>query len=379
MTPFKRGEFYYIDLRPEGYPHRLALSTRQGAKRTAQQFESTIRTLAQHGRFDALDGLREKRYTVADLHAAHAAGTLDALVREATDPPLRKATARFLAGVTDRRYRRAVTVLLETAPRGARASWLLDPANLMRVVRVYRERKLSPGTERRELWGVGALIRETFGERERRRVFSELKLRKVRKRRVERYLTAEELASLREHAGEWWMVILLAAASGIRRGELLRLKRKDVDLEGGALVVDGKSDAARRRVPLAGETLGVLRGWVVSEALRPADPLFPGLTDSRLRVAWQEIREAAGIDARWHDLRHTYGVHCAASGMPMPELSRRMGHGSIDVTMIYADYAPPERSEHYEQALARMGLEGDTGEVRQAQKIRKVDVRRSHA
>jgi hypothetical protein len=37
---------------------------------------------------------------------------------------------------------------------GTRASWITEPDNYRRLVKLYRERKLSPDTERRELTGV---------------------------------------------------------------------------------------------------------------------------------------------------------------------------------------------------------------------------------
>jgi len=78
-----------------------------------------------------------------------------------------------------------------------------------------------------------------------------------------------------------------------------------------------------------------------------------------LRKAWEKIRAAAGLeDVRFHDLRHTYAVHCAKAGMPLGELQQRLGHASIVMTMRYAVYQPPMASTHYDRALSDMGLEG---------------------
>ncbi|WP_425154737.1 tyrosine-type recombinase/integrase [Candidatus Palauibacter sp.] len=295
-----------------------------------------------------------------DLHASYAAGVLDHAIEERRDPPLRRAAAMFLAANRDPRYRRAVAVALEIAPTGARASWLLDPSNLARLLRHYRTRGLAPATERREMTGIGVWIREQFGETERVRAFGEIALRPIRRRGGYRYLGEAEIARLRVAAGDWWLVIALALATGIRRGELLALLRRSVDEGSGALVVEsGKSDAARRRVPFGGEALALVRDWVSGQPLDPAGPLFPGLTAGKLRGAWTGLRAAAGLsEVRWHDLRHTYGVHCAAGGMPLPELQNRMGHSTIQQTMEYAEYAPPERSRHYDRALDSMGLAG---------------------
>jgi len=46
---------------------------------------------------------------------------------------------------------------------------------------------------------------------------------------------------------------------------------------------------------------------------------------------------------RFHDLRHTFGTQCAASGVPMRTLQEWMGHRDIQTTQRYADYAPSGR------------------------------------
>ncbi len=114
---------------------------------------------------------------------------------------------------------------------------------------------------------------------------------------------------------------------------------------------------AMRRVPLGGESLDALGGWVTEEGLGEADPLFGSITTHTLRKAWEQIRSAAGLaDVRFHDLRHTYAVHCAKAGMPLGELQQRLGHASIVMTMRYAVYQPPMASTHYDRALSDMGL-----------------------
>ena len=41
-----------------------------------------------------------------------------------------------------------------------------------------------------------------------------------------------------------------------------------------------------------------------------------------------------------HDLRHTFGVHCAQAGVPLPRLQKLMGHASPVMTMRYMKHAP---------------------------------------
>ncbi|MDO8209650.1 tyrosine-type recombinase/integrase [Conexibacter sp. CPCC 206217] len=52
---------------------------------------------------------------------------------------------------------------------------------------------------------------------------------------------------------------------------------------------------------------------------------------------------------RFHDLRHTFGTHMAAAGVPLRTLQEWMGHRDLTTTQRYADYAP---SEHEGEMVA---------------------------
>jgi integrase len=154
----------------------------------------------------------------------------------------------------------------------------------------------------------------------------------------------------------------VAAMTGLRRGELLALRWCDVDwLAQRARVrqnyVRGqfgtpKSKRSTRSVPMALEVATELeRLSQVSRFTDDDDLVFAHpATGKPLYVAgigrrMNEALKAAGLDTAhvFHDLRHTFGTHCAASGVPMRTLQEWMGHKDIKTTQIYADYAPSAR------------------------------------
>ena len=355
---FKRGNTFYVDITPHGYGRRIGpLSTRTKRRSLAESIEATIREFGTSGRHDLLDGVREGKFSVTELHASKVKGTLKQLLTEAHDPPLHPVISAARSNLSDLRYGPAFDRLESVAPDSARLSWLDDPKNIMRVVRTYRRDGLSPATERREMAGLSKLVRKCLGESRRREIFREVSLRRPDKGRT-RWLTSEEIQRMKQYGGDWWPLIGLAIATGLRRGEIFALQVCDLNFEAGTLVVQhGKSVKARRMVPLAGEILTVLEQWVDANELEASDPLFPGVTKGSLRYAWERIREAADIeDVRFHDLRHTYAVHCAKAGMPLVELQQRLGHEKIDTTMRYAIYSPPVMSPHHQLALEGLGL-----------------------
>jgi hypothetical protein len=53
------------------------------------------------------------------------------------------------------------------------------------------------------------------------------------------------------------------------------------------------------------------------------------------------VRPTSGLPpARIHDLRHTFAVHCAHAGVPLPRLQKLLGHSSPLMTMRYMKHAP---------------------------------------
>jgi integrase len=109
-----------------------------------------------------------------------------------------------------------------------------------------------------------------------------------------------------------------------------------------------KSKRSSRSVPLADILGGVLdllhrrSAFDDDEDLVFAHPHTGKPIDrSRLLKRYKQALKRAGVrDVRFHDLRHTFGTHMAAHGVPMRTLQEWMGHRDFKTTLIYADYAP---------------------------------------
>jgi integrase len=160
--------------------------------------------------------------------------------------------------------------------------------------------------------------------------------------------------------------------TGLRQGELLGLRWRDVDWLAGKLRVrrayvrgefgSTKSRRGFRAVPLTDrvgaelEALSRRSAYTGDEALVLGHPQTGGALDrskvrKRFKVAfWRaEVR-----DVRFHDLRHTFDTRMAAVGVPMRTLQEWMGHADFKTILIYADYSPSEREREWvEIAFAR--------------------------
>ena len=150
----------------------------------------------------------------------------------------------------------------------------------------------------------------------------------------ETFLTGEQVEALASAMAspEGRGYVLLAAYTGIRRGHMLRLTAHDV--RDGFIRLDrtGKTRTLQW-VPLHPKVLGI------------AADLPLGIGDRRLREEWSAARETAGIDCRWHDLRHTCASWLVQAGVPLHTVKEILGHSTIAMTQRYAHLAPQDLAD----------------------------------
>jgi integrase len=171
-------------------------------------------------------------------------------------------------------------------------------------------------------------------------------------------------------------LVLVAAFTGLRMGELLALRWRHVDFAGRILhvrrnFVEGVEDTPkshrRRSVPLSDQAVVALDGLSRRQHFTGPDDLVFGdevgghLDDNTARDEFYARLERAGLGhLRWleppsddnpdgvkrddaivfHDLRHTFGTQCAAKGIDLRRIQAWMGHADIQTTQRYLHYVP---------------------------------------
>jgi integrase len=143
---------------------------------------------------------------------------------------------------------------------------------------------------------------------------------------------------------------------GLRLGELLALRWRDVDWTGSALTIsrslssgiEGPTKSGHiRRVPLADQPAAALDRLPRRHDFTSADDyvfcnaLGRPLDGSALRRRYKNARDAAGLrPLRWHDLRHTFGSLLVASGVDLVSIKDAMGHSQLTTTSRYLHARP---------------------------------------
>ena len=149
------------------------------------------------------------------------------------------------------------------------------------------------------------------------------------------------LVACKESRNKWlYMCVILAMSTGMRQAELFSLKWSDVDLKDGFLILHETKNGERRRVPLAGHGLELLREH--AKVRRIDTPLvFPSDKNPQkpidLQQPWETARKHAEIsDFTWHDLRHCTASYLAMNGASMTDIAAILGHKSLQMVKRYA-------------------------------------------
>jgi integrase len=154
------------------------------------------------------------------------------------------------------------------------------------------------------------------------------------------------------------VLYLTAAMTGLRQGELLGLRWRDVDWAAQKVRVvrpyvrgkfrTPKSRTSSRAVPMVARVGRELELLFQASAYQAEDDLVFGhphtghpLERTHVSKRFKRTLKRAGVrEVRFHDLRHTFGTRCAAAGVPLRTLQAWMGHADIKTTMVYTHYAP---------------------------------------
>ena len=183
-------------------------------------------------------------------------------------------------------------------------------------------------------------------------------VKRNRRPALTRFLSREEIGRLHrildaqtgENNQRQADIIRLLLLTGCRRSEIVRLRWSEVD---GEMLVLADSKTGPRKVPLNTQARRILerqpRGGSLFVFPSPLDPDRPRSHNLSL---WYRVRREADIeDCRLHDLRHTLASHAVMNGVPVPVVSRLLGHSSVRMTLRYAHLGDRE----IEAAAERVG------------------------
>ena len=165
-------------------------------------------------------------------------------------------------------------------------------------------------------------------------------------------LTADEAKALLAINDRWTPMFTLMIYTGMRLGEVLGLRWKDVDLDDGVIKVrqtvgygstgleygEPKTDKSRRDIPIHATVINALKN--TARVIGPRNLVFPneqgeGMYPSRPHNALQKALKSIGVDrnVRLHDLRHTAASLMIQQGASVKAVQDILGHADYSTTM----------------------------------------------
>lgn len=177
-----------------------------------------------------------------------------------------------------------------------------------------------------------------------------------------RFLTPEERTRLlaASRLSAWpklYLLILMAITTGARRGELLNLRVRDIDIEKKVATVHVSKNGEPRVLPLTDAVVVEIK----RHGSPPADTLlFPGKFRTTepyaIEEAWRRcLRNARVKGARFHDLRHTCASYLAQNGAGLLEIADVLGHKSLKMTQRYAHLTVDHKAQLVRRVLGGIG------------------------
>jgi integrase len=186
-------------------------------------------------------------------------------------------------------------------------------------------------------------------------------------------ISAQEIAARAADDAQDGELIRIAAFAGLRRGELIALKWRDVNLVArkltvrrtvsGTIELTSTKSRRARDVPIPNQAEAAFaRLCERTDFTGPDDYVFVNrlgrrLDPSALRRRYERARDAAGLEPlRFHDLRHTYGSLLVAGGIDLVSVKAVMGHARLSTTERYLHARPAaDEATRFSRALAGVG------------------------
>jgi integrase len=191
-----------------------------------------------------------------------------------------------------------------------------------------------------------------------------IKKPKENKGRV-RFLSDEErtalLAACKPHEN-LYLAVILALSTGARQSEIMTLRYKQVDFQRKVIMLHETKNGESRALPLVGAAFSLLQERAKVRNLID-DRIFPPTIKAKksecldLNRPWRDALKRADIkDFHWHDLRHTAASYLAMSGVSLVEISKILGHRTMQMVSRYSHLSDGHIVATGEKLAARLGI-----------------------
>jgi integrase len=160
----------------------------------------------------------------------------------------------------------------------------------------------------------------------------------ARSRRLPQEEEDQLLAACEQSRGKFLVpVVKLALETAMRRGEIVRIERKRIDLRNSVLLLADTKNGSPRPVPLSNVAKAIIGKVLVDMPDSGDGLLFSGVTSNALDLAFTRALRRSGLkDFRFHDLRHEATSRFHEKGLNPIEVMSVTGHKSMSSMLRYS-------------------------------------------
>ncbi len=182
-----------------------------------------------------------------------------------------------------------------------------------------------------------------------------------------RFLEREEIARLIDACPKHLKpIVVTAVGTGMRKGEILRLKWADIDFNNNMIYLLDTKNGEQRNIPLS----ELCRTALLKVRKHPESPYVfcrkDGKPFKNVRKSFQTALDDAGIsDFRFHDLRHTFASQLIKLGFDVRTVQELMGHKSMDMVMRYTHLSPNQKNRAVECLGSQIDTNWAQGSIKQ--------------
>lgn len=145
------------------------------------------------------------------------------------------------------------------------------------------------------------------------------------------------------------MILNIAYGCGLRVGEMVKLNKKDIDLQENRLIVENGKNNKRRIVPIANQIVIELKECLEAYELSNK-PVFLNIENRRMQTGsfnliLKKLIDKTNFGKRFkpaelnkigmHTLRHSIATHLLENGMKLEQVQTFLGHSNLETTQIY--------------------------------------------
>lgn len=155
------------------------------------------------------------------------------------------------------------------------------------------------------------------------------------------YANRPKLPRLSHFGDHLTVAVLLSMLTGMRKGELLRLRWSDVS---DVITLEETKGVDTRHQPIVAEAKQLLRKW--RQQTSPVNDQFVLPVRIDIKKSWATLLRRAKIsNFRWNDLRHTYASVIMQEGGNLNTVRELLGHKELRTTLRYAHLGQSDKDD----------------------------------